>query len=216
MAQKKIDPDLLRMKRILKALKKEYPESKCSLYYETPFQLLVATILSAQCTDARVNQVTPVLFAQYPDAYSMSQTTQKKIEKIIRSTGFYQSKAKSLLSTSKDLVEFHGGEVPKDLDALIELRGVGRKTANVVLGEAYGIPGLVVDTHVGRISRRMGFTDATNPVIVEREMMEIVPKKDWVIYSHLLIDHGRAVCTSRKAKCDDCVFWQDCPKIGVS
>ena len=200
------------MGEILKILKREYPEAKCSLDYETPFQLLCATILSAQCTDARVNIVTPLLFAKYPTPQTMAKATQIQLEKIIQSTGFFRNKAKSLKEMSAALVELYQGEVPREIDQLTALRGVGRKTANVILGNAYGIPGLVVDTHVGRLSRRLGFTEASDPVKVEQEMMKYVPQEDWTLYSHLLIDHGRKVCTSRKAFCELCPISRFCPK----
>lgn len=204
-----------RMAEILSSLKKAYPDSKCSLIFETPFQLLVATVLSAQCTDARVNQVVPHLFKKFPDPQSMSQATLKELEELVRSTGFYKNKARSLSELSKKILESHQGEVPKDLEALTGLRGVGRKTANVILGNAYGIPGLVVDTHVGRLSRRMGFTKSLDPERVEQEMMEIVPQSDWTLYSHLLIDHGRAICMARSPKCNECFLRSDCPQVGI-
>ncbi len=210
MAQEKLNK---RMLSILKVLKKTYPEAKCSLNYDSPFQLLIATILSAQCTDDRVNQVTPVLFRRYPTALEMSRATLGEIEKIIRSTGFFRSKALSIQNVSQTLLEKYRGAVPRELDLLVEMRGVGRKTANVVLGNAFGIPGLVVDTHVGRISRRMGFTKAKDPVKVEEDMRGIVPKKEWVIYSHLLIAHGRAICTARKAMCEKCPLNEVCEKV---
>lgn len=210
-----LDSKKERMKKILRKLKKNYPDSRCSLYFDSPFQLLVATILSAQCTDERVNKVTPGLFQKFPTPYEFANASLEEIEEEIRSTGFYHSKAKSLKETSVRIVEKHGGEVPQELDALVELRGVGRKTANVLLGTAFGVPGLVVDTHVGRISRRMGFTRQKDPVKVEHEMMEVVPKKDWVIYSHLLIDHGRAVCLARQARCEGCFLVDLCSQVGV-
>ncbi len=205
-----------RMQEILRVLKREYPESECSLRYESPFQLLIATILSAQCTDARVNQVTPALFKKYPRAQEMAKADLRDIEKLIQSTGFYRNKAQSILASSQIIAKEYGGEIPQTLDQLIRLRGVGRKTANVVLGVAYGKPGLVVDTHVGRISRRMGFTASKDPVKVEQEMTGWVPESDWILYAHLLIDHGRKVCTARKARCEECVIARYCPKIGVN
>lgn len=204
-----------RMKEILRVLKLAYPEAECSLSFKSPFQLLVATILSAQCTDERVNKVTPELFKRFPTAKAMAKADLKEIEKLIQSTGFFRNKAKSILETSRELVEKYQGEVPEEMEKLVALRGVGRKTANVVRGVAFGHPGLVVDTHVGRISRRLGFTKSQDPVKVEHEMMEIVPREDWVIYSHLLIDHGRAVCTSRKAMCEECDLARLCKKVGV-
>ena len=205
-----------RMLEVLKILKRNYPEAHCSLIHENPYQLLMATILSAQCTDERVNQVTPKLFAKFPDAKSMAQGTLREIEKLIQSTGFYRNKALSLKECSQALDEKYGGVVPQELEKLIELRGVGRKTANVILGVAYGVPGLVVDTHAGRLSRRLGFTRELDPVKVEHAMMKLVPREDWTLYAHLLIDHGRAICTSRRAFCDDCPLARYCPKVGVA
>lgn len=205
----------VRMKKILTLLKKQYPDAHCALDFKTPYELLIATILSAQCTDARVNQVTPVLFKKFADAHAMSKAKVEQIEEIIRSTGFFRSKAKSILETSKELVREYDGEVPPDLEKLWKLRGVGRKTANVILGNAYGIPGLVVDTHVGRLCRRMGFTKASDPVKVEHEMMKIVSKAQWTIFSHYLIAHGRATCMARNPACERCVIKELCPKKGV-
>jgi endonuclease-3 len=203
------------MTEILKILKREYPEAKCSLEYQNPFELLVATILSAQCTDERVNKTTPALFSKYPTPQAMADARIQDIEKLIQSCGFYRNKAKSLKDASADIIKLHEGKVPDDLDHLTKLRGVGRKTANVVLGNAYGIPGLVVDTHVGRLSRRMGFTREMDPEKVEQAMMKIVPREDWTLFAHLLIYHGRAICTARKALCDECPIARYCPKIGV-
>ncbi len=211
----KLEAQRRRMGEVLRILKREYPEAQCSLTHHDPFQLLAATILSAQCTDERVNKVTPVLFARYPDARSMAAAPVSALEKIIQSTGFFRSKAKSLHEMSRALVDEHGGEVPRDLDQLIKLRGVGRKTANVVLGVAFGVPGLVVDTHVGRLGRRLGFTRATDPVKVEHELMELVPREDWTLYAHLMIDHGRAICDARKPLCDQCAVFRLCPRVGV-
>jgi endonuclease-3 len=211
----KVEAERRRMKEILRILKLEYPEAECSLTHANPFQLLVATMLSAQCTDERVNKVTPALFKKFPTPKAMAEADIKELEELIRSTNFFRNKARALLETSRELVESYQGEVPRELDQLVKLRGVGRKTANVVLGVAFQVPGLVVDTHVGRISRRMGFTDSTDPVKVEHELMEIVPSEEWVLYAHLLIDHGRKICTARKAKCDICPIARLCPKIGV-
>lgn len=215
MAEAKLMSARKRMVQIIQLLKKEYPESECSLQYKSPFQLLVATILSAQCTDERVNQVTPSLFKKFPTAPRMAQADLAEIEELIRSTGFFKNKARAIHESSQILVEDYDGQVPMDLEKLTRLRGVGRKTANVVLGVAFGVPGLVVDTHVGRLSRRMGFTQDTDPVKVEHQLMELVPKEDWTIYAHLLIDHGRKICTARKARCEECIITRFCPKIGV-
>lgn len=203
------------MGEILRVFKREYPEAHCSLIHQNAFELLVATILSAQCTDERVNLVTPGLFKKYPDAHAMAQAPVKDLEKRIQSTGFFRSKANSIKVTSKLLVEKYDGQVPRSLDQLIELRGVGRKTANVILGNAYGIPGLVVDTHVGRLSRRLGFTRANDPVKVELEMMEFVPQAEWTLFSHLLIDHGRKICMARRPLCEGCPVARYCPKVGI-
>lgn len=214
--QVKKDGERRRMLEILRLLKLEYPETQCSLAYQSPFQLLVATILSAQCTDERVNKVTPVLFKKFPSAVEMAKADLAEIENLIRSTNFFRNKARAICETSRILVELYRGEVPMDLEKLTQLRGVGRKTANVVLGVAFGVPGLVVDTHVGRLSRRMGFTKLSDPVKVEHRMMEVVPQTDWTIFAHLMIDHGRKVCTARKAHCEVCVISRFCPKVGVS
>lgn len=204
-----------RMLEIIRILEREYPEAKCYLDHGSAFQLLVATILSAQCTDERVNKTTPALFAKFPDAAAMSKAKPAELEKLVQPTGFYKNKAKSILETSKVLVENYGGEVPKTMEELTALRGVGRKTANVILGNAYGIPGFVVDTHVGRITRRLGFTKETDPVKVEHEVREFVPEKNWTMFSLWLIAHGRAICTARKAMCDRCPLAHLCPKIGT-
>lgn len=215
MAQAQVKAQTERMERILTKLKKEYPEAKCSLKYSSPYQLLVATILSAQCTDERVNKVTPGLFERFPTARDMMNADLGEIEKLVQSTGFFRSKARSILESSRDIVEKHGGEVPRQLEELVKLRGVGRKTANVVLGVAFGVPGLVVDTHVKRLTRRMGFTKSQDPVKIEQEMIKVVPKQDWTLFAHLMIDHGRKICTARKAYCDQCCVLRDCPQVGV-
>ena len=215
MAQKKLDHKN-RALQIIKILKKTYPDARCSLIFANPFQLLVATILSAQCTDERVNKVTPLLFNKLKTPLDFSNAPIEEIEKLIRSTGFYKNKARSLKLTSQKIVQEHGGEVPGDIEKLTQLRGVGRKTANVVLGNIFRIPGIVVDTHVGRLSRRMGFTQAQDPVKVEFEIMEIVPRQDWVQFNHLMIEHGRKICTARKAFCEICPVSDLCPQVGVS
>lgn len=201
-----------RAQQILKILKKTYPDAHCSLTHGDPLQLLIATILSAQCTDARVNMVTPVLFKAYPTAKALADAPLEKIEKIIQSTGFYRAKAKSLKGTCTDIVEKFGGKVPGTMDELITLRGVGRKTANVVLGNAFGQNiGVVVDTHVGRLSLRLALTANEDPVKVEQDLMKLVPQEDWTCLSHMLIDHGRAICTARAPKCDKCPLLALCP-----
>lgn len=205
-----------RMAEILKILKRTYPEAKCSLDYQSPYQLLVATILSAQCTDERVNKVTPVLFRRFGTPQAMAKADLHEIEKLIQSTGFFRSKAKALKESAQAIVELHEGQVPEDFEALVRLRGVGRKTANVVLGNAFGVPAMVVDTHVGRLARRMGFSRAKDPVQVEKDLVEVVLREDWILLPHLLIQHGREICTARRAYCEDCPVFRFCPKIGVS
>ena len=203
------------VKAQIRALKRLYPGARCSLDYKSPHELLVATILSAQCTDERVNLVTPELFARYPSARHFADEELPEIEEAIRSTGFFRMKAKAIQSSSRDIVEKHGGQVPSTLEELVALRGVGRKTANVVLGNAFGIPGIVVDTHVSRLSQRMGLTRQVDPPKIELDLMERVTRKDWTLYSHLLIYHGRALCQARKPRCSECALAPLCPKIGV-
>jgi len=197
--------------RINRKLAKAYPEADCALRYETPFQLLVATILSAQCTDKMVNSVTPALFGRYPDAEAMSRAKPADVEALIHSTGFYRQKAKSLVAASTDIVEKFGGEVPDTLEELTSLRGAARKTANVVLGNAFGIPGLTVDTHMKRVNQRLRLTSHDDPVKIERDLMELVPEKDWTMYSHRVIHHGRVCCDARKPRCEACPLRSDCP-----
>ncbi len=204
-----------RVADLLKRLKRAYPDAKCALDHDSPLQLLVATILSAQCTDERVNKVTPDLFRRWNSAAAFAATDMAELEKAIQSTGFFRNKARSIKECCRDLVARHGGAVPKVLEELVQLRGVGRKTANVVLGNAYGIPGITVDTHVGRLSRRLGLTREEDPVKVEFELMERVPKKDWTLFSHLLIHHGRRVCGSRKPLCEGCTLLDLCPRVDV-
>lgn len=212
----KIAAERRRMLEIVRILGREYPDVRCYLDHASPYQLLIATILSAQCTDERVNKTTPALFAKYPDARAMCGAKGAEIERLVQPTGFYKNKAKAILATSKTLIEKYDGQVPRNLEELIELRGVGRKTANVILGNAYDTPAFVVDTHVGRITRRLGFTRAADPVKVEFEVREFVPKKDWAKFSLWLIAHGRAVCTARRAKCGECTLERFCPQVGVA
>ena len=197
---------------VLQKLRATYPDAHCELNHRGAFQLLVATILSAQCTDVRVNMVTPALFKKYPDAKALSAATQEDVEDLIRSTGFFRNKAKNLIAAAKSLVQKHAGEVPKDLETLTHLPGVGRKTANVVLGNAYGIEaGIVVDTHVARLSKRLGLTKHTDPVKIERDLMKVVPQDAWTLWSHLLIWHGRRRCSARKPDCIECELRTLCP-----
>lgn len=202
--------------RVAKRLDADYPDAECALVHDTAFQLLIATILSAQCTDERVNIVTKELFAELPTPADIAAAPIKKLEKLVQSTGFFRNKAKNIKACSQALVDDYGGEVPQDLDALVNLPGIGRKTANVVLGTAFGIPtGVVVDTHVGRLSRRLGLTDNTDAVKVENDLMAILPKPKWIMFSHRMIHHGRAICNARKPKCDECSMRKFCPQIGV-
>jgi len=203
-------------KRVVVALETLYPDADCALVHEGPFQLLAATILSAQCTDARVNLVTPVLFEKYPDAQAMAAAEPEELEEVIRSTGFFRAKARSLLGMATRLRDEYGGEVPRDLEALTSLPGVGRKTANVVLGTAFGLAvGVVVDTHVKRISFRLGLTERADPVRIERDLMAIIPQTEWVALSHRMILHGRQICLARKPWCSRCPLESFCPKVGV-
>lgn len=209
----------LRMRAVIRELARTYPEAECSLSFTNPFELLVATILSAQCTDERVNRVTPALFKRFPDAHAMAQAQIAEIEKLIQSTGFYKNKARSLLEMAQALVRDHGGEVPRSLEDLVQLRGVGRKTANVVLGNAFGdptlAPGVVVDTHVGRLTRRLGFSRLTDPEKLETVLTRLVPPEHRVQFSHWMIYHGRAVCDARRPQCEQCGLARLCEKRGV-
>jgi endonuclease-3 len=193
-------------------LRAAYPDAHCALDHRNAYELLAATILSAQCTDVRVNMVTPALFAKYPDAAALADADRGEIETLIKSTGFFRNKAKSLEGMARALVERHGGEVPRTMDELTHLPGVGRKTANVILGNAFGVnEGIVVDTHVARLSKRMGLTRETDPVKIERALMPLFPQAQWTMLSHLLIEHGRRICDAKKPKCGDCVLADLCP-----
>lgn len=205
-----------RAKEIGKRLAKDYPDAKCSLDFRNPFELLVATILSAQCTDERVNKVTPALFKRCPDPRMLAAMDPEDLEDLIRSTGFYKNKAKSLLGASRMIVERFGGELPQTMEALLELPGVARKTANVVLGNAFGkSEGFVVDTHVQRLARRMGLSEEEKPERIESDLMACTPRNQWVQFGHRLILHGRAVCSARKPDCGACGLSHICPRIGV-
>ena len=202
--------------KIVRALKRDYPVAACSLTYESPLQLLVATILSAQCTDQRVNIVTQSLFEKYKTAEDFARLRLPTLERAIQSTGFFRNKAKNIRGCCRELVDKYGGRVPESLDELVELAGVGRKTANVVLGTAFGIAsGVVVDTHVGRISRRTGLTAESDPVKVEYELGGLVPRTEWIALSHRMIQHGRKVCRARRPNCEDCSMKGFCPRNGV-
>ena len=203
-------------RRVVSTLESMYTEPRCALVHRGPFQLLVATILSAQCTDARVNLVTPALFARFPDPASLAAAEAGEVEGLIHSAGFFRAKARNLIAMAGRLVEAHGGAVPADLDALTALPGVGRKTANVVLGNAFDIAsGVVVDTHVKRISHRLGLTASRDPEVIERELNALVARKHWVNLSHRLIEHGRKVCVARKPRCSACALAKLCAKVGV-
>jgi len=199
------------MAEIISILKLEYPDSKCSLDYNTPFQLLVATVLSAQCTDERVNKVVIPLFDKYPTPEAFTQLTVGEIGKEIYSTGFYNNKAKSIKGLSHAIVDEYDGDVPGIMDELVSLPGVGRKTANVVLGNIFDVPGVVVDTHVTRITNLLGFTKSKNAVIIERELEKIIDKSDWTLFTHLIIDHGRAICVANRPNCSECSISDFCP-----
>ena len=203
-------------REVLSRLRREYPDARTELDYQTPLQLLMATILSAQCTDKRVNMVTPLLFQTFPTAASLADAPPEKLEAIIKSTGFFRNKTKSLIGLGTALVERHNGEVPDSMDALVKLHGVGRKTANVVLGNAFGKNvGIVVDTHVARLSHRLGLTKGTDPVKIEQDLMPLFPREDWALLAHLLIFHGRRVCEARRPKCEICVLNDICPSSTV-
>lgn len=200
-----------RVSEIMSRLHKAHPDAKCALTYSNPLELLLATILSAQCTDERVNKVTPVLFKKYRNARAYVDAPIEEIEEIVRSTGFFRAKARSIQGCCKGIVEKHGGRVPDTLEELTPLRGVGRKTANVVLGNAYGIPGVVVDTHIKRISNRLDLTRNEDPVKIEFDLMPILDEKEWVFFSHAVIFHGRRVCSARKPNCGECTLVDLCP-----
>jgi len=214
-----------RVEKIIRILKKAYPDPKTALDFSNPLELLVATVLSAQCTDERVNRVTRDLFEKYKTAGDYARVPLAELEEDIHPTGFFRNKAKAIKGFSSVLVEKHNGKVPDTLDALVQLPGIGRKTANLVLGEAYGIPGIVVDTHVLRLSNRIGLTGKKDPVKVEFDLMEIVPQKEWTCFSHLLVLHGRAVCSARKPEhaacgildyCEEGVAWKRSSGVSLS
>ncbi len=197
---------------IIKRLKKQYPDAKCSLNFKTPLELLAATILSAQCTDARVNIVTKELFKKYRSAKGFANANPDELSDLIRTTGFFRNKTKSLIGMGQALVESHGGKVPETLEELVKVPGVGRKTANVVLGNAFGKnEGVVVDTHVSRITQRLGFTTHKDPVRIERNLIKLIPRNEWTLFPHLMIQHGREICTARKTKCEICPINTLCP-----
>jgi endonuclease-3 len=210
LAQKKV-----RARSIYRILSKTYPNVRCELNYKSPFQLLVATVLSAQCTDKRVNQTTPALFKKYPNPKKMAEADMRDIQRLVKSTGFYRAKAKNIKSLSLKITIEFDGKVPSNLDELITLPGVGRKTANVVLGHAFGIPGITVDTHFGRLSRRFGWSKSQDPVKVEFEVGDLISRKEWINLSQRLIWHGRRICHSRKPACGACPLAEHCPSFGI-
>ena len=203
--------------RVVRGLRRAYPAATCALEFASPLELLVATILSAQCTDVRVNQVTKNLFRKYRTAADYAQAPLPELEAAIQSTGFFRNKARNIQACCQQLVEHYGGKVPQDLDALVALPGIGRKTASVVLGTAFGIAsGVVVDTHVTRLSQRLGLTAHKDAEKIERDLMAVLPKKEWIDFSHRMIHHGRQICTARKPKCEECPLNSFCPRIGVA
>jgi endonuclease-3 len=205
-----------RARKIVRQLARTYGDAECALVHQDAYQLIVATILSAQCTDQRVNMVTPALFREYPSPRQLAAARQDDVERIIQSTGFFRSKARSLIGMARGLMERHGGEVPRDLISLVELPGVGRKTANVVLGTAFDVPsGVVVDTHVARISRLLGLTKATTAEKIEQDLMALIPRREWINFSHRLIHHGRRICIARRPKCRECPLLKLCPRVGL-
>jgi endonuclease-3 len=200
-----------RARRVVRRLAKAYPAAQCALHHRDAYELLVATILSAQCTDKKVNQVTPELFRRYPDPQALADARPEQVEKLIRSTGFYRQKTKSLLAAARDITEKYGGRVPGTMEELLTLRGVARKTANVVLGNAFDVPGLTVDTHMKRVHQRLGLTRHEDPVKIESDLMELVPRSSWTLYSHRVIHHGRVCCDARKPRCETCPIRLECP-----
>ncbi|MCB9896854.1 MAG: endonuclease III [Planctomycetes bacterium] len=209
-----MDPE--RVRRVVETLARHDPHPRCALEHANPFELVAATILSAQCTDERVNMVTPQLFARWPSPAELAAADQADVEEVIHSTGFFRNKAKNLIGMARRLDEVYGGEVPRDMDELLTLPGVARKTANVVRGECFGLAdGVVVDTHVNRITKRLGLTEESDPVKVERDLMALVPKDQWIAFSHRIIRLGRTLCPARKPDCARCPLRDDCPKIGV-
>ncbi len=213
--KKSVDPKKIAL-QARKALAKLYPDAHCALHHENPLQLLIATILSAQCTDVRVNMVTPALFARYPTAKAFADADIGELESMIQSTGFFRNKAKNIKACCQAIVEKHGGEVPGNLEDLVVLPGIGRKTANVVLGNAFDVPGITVDTHVHRLSQRLGLTKKDDPVKIELDLMDLIPRSEWTDFSHRMIFHGRQVCFARKPACSQCLLNKFCPKIGVT
>jgi endonuclease-3 len=216
MFRESLQTKTVRLKKIIAGFQKTYPTAHCELVHQNPLELLIATILSAQCTDKRVNIVTKELFTQYRSAADFADAPLAELEQAVKTTGFFRNKAKNIQNCCRKLVEHHNGKVPRTMEELIQLDGVGRKTANVVLGNAFGInAGVVVDTHVTRLSNRLGLTKQTDAVKIEPELMKLVPQKDWTLFSHWLIWHGRRRCYARKPDCENCEVKKFCPQIGV-
>ncbi len=206
---------LTQAKKVALELANLYPLAHCALEHQSPFQLLIATILSAQCTDKMVNRVTPALFARFPDPAAFAAAELEEVESYIKPTGFYHNKAKNIIACSQAILRDHAGQVPNNLEALTALPGVGRKTANVVLGDAFGVPGVVVDTHVHRLSRRLGLTKLNTPEKIEQDLMQLFPPEEWTILGHRLIFHGRQVCDAKKPRCEVCTMASFCPQVGL-
>jgi len=206
-----VKPDSSRVRAVIRTLARLYPDAKTALHFQNPYELLVATVLSAQCTDERVNQVTPAFFARFPDATALARGSAEEIERLIYPTGFFRNKTRSLRAAGVAMVERHAGQVPGTLDDLVALPGIGRKTANVILGNAFGIPGITVDTHVARLSQRLGWSRETDPVKIERDLMALIPRAEWTSLSLRLIEHGRRICVARKPRCPECALLSDCP-----
>lgn len=205
-----------RARAVARGLARTYPDAWCELDYDSPWQLVVATILSAQCTDKMVNQVTPGLFRAYPTPAALAEAEPGRVEELIHRAGFFRQKTKSIQAVARAVAGEHGGRVPDDMDALTALPGIGRKTANVVLGTAFGQPAIFVDTHVNRLSNRLGLTVLDDPVKIERDLQALLPKKEWTLFAHRLIHHGRRVCIARKPRCSACTLRRWCPRIGVT
>ncbi|MBM3985093.1 MAG: endonuclease III [Planctomycetes bacterium] len=215
-ARRAAAPDATQVAALVRALNRHDPHPRCALDYATPFELLCAVILSAQCTDKRVNLVTPALFARYPDAAALAAARQEDVEDLVRTTGFFRNKARNLVGMAQGLVQRFGGRVPQGMDELLSLPGVARKTANVVRGEAYGLAdGVVVDTHVTRLAGRLGLTRHADPVKIERDLMALLPHAEWLGFSHRLIRLGRSTCVARKPRCEGCPVYEHCPRVGV-
>jgi endonuclease-3 len=200
-----------RAPRIIEILKKEYPDAKCTLDYTTPHQLMVAAILAAQCTDERVNMVTPELFKKYPNVEAFANADQDELEEMVKATGFFRNKAKAIIASARQIIGDYNGKVPETIEDLTRLSGVGRKTANLIVGDAYGEPAIIVDTHVKRVTNRLGFTDNVDPTKIEFELREILPESEYTHFNHLIVAHGRAVCKAPTPKCEICVLLNLCP-----